>query len=125
MSDDVAYFGLPPGTLNDATAERMRKVLREVWHQRSWQKRMALARATDSEGFTVCEECHKRAPKVHVDHIVRVGKPDGGFLARLFVHPDTGLKVLCVRCHKDKTAIEQLDFFLVKPPRKSKSKKRR
>lgn len=124
MSDDLAYFGLPPGTLTDKTAERMRKVLREVWHLRSWQKKMALARATDAEGFTVCEECHKRAPKVHVDHIIRAGTPDAGFLERLFVHPDHGLKVLCVPCHRDKTAIEQLDFFLVKPPRAKKKKPR-
>lgn len=107
----ASYLGLPPGTLNGATAERARKILRELWHQRSWQKKAALARATDAEGFTVCEQCKRRAPKVHVDHIVKCAEPDAEFLARLFIEP-AHLQVLCLRCHGDKTWCERLDFFV-------------
>lgn len=115
------HFGLPPGTLNDATAERMRKVLREVWHQRSWQKKAALKRAADSEGFQVCELCNRRAPKVHVDHMVACGQPDAGFLQRLFIPPEN-LKVLCVPCHADKTWSERLDLFAYAAKREPKPK---
>lgn len=126
-----SYLGLPVGTLNAATAERARKILRELWHQRSWQKKVALARATDAEGFQVCESCKRRAPKVQVDHIVKCGEPDAEFLQRLFIDPAL-LRVLCIPCHGDKTWCERLDLFAytakrepkVRRPRKA-SKKRR
>ena len=105
-----SYLGLPPGAINEATAERLRKVIREVWHQRSWQKRAALARATDGEGFLWCEQCRQKVPKVHVDHIVKVDQPDASFLQRLFIEPGE-LQVLCVGCHALKTWGERLDLF--------------
>lgn len=108
----ASYLGLPPGTMNAATAERARKILRELWHQRSWQKRAALSRATDVDGFLVCELCKRRAPKVNVDHIVKCGEPDAEFLARLFIDP-VELQVLCLKCHGDKTWCERLDFFSI------------
>lgn len=119
----ASYLGLPPGTLNAATAERARKILRELWHQRSWQKKAALARATDAEGFTVCEECKRRAPKVHVDHIEKCGEPDASFLARLFIEP-AQLKVLCLACHGAKTWCERLDFFSVGKKAQDKADKK-
>lgn len=105
-----SFLGLQPGAMDAATAERMRKVAREVWHQRSWQKKAALKRATDAEGFTHCERCRKIAPKVHVNHKTEVGSPDGGFLARLHC-PPSELEVLCVRCHGAETYVERADYL--------------
>lgn len=126
-----SYFGLPPGVIDSTTAERLRKIIREVWHQRSWQKRAALSRATDAEGFNFCEVCLARVPKVQVDHIAACGEPDALFLQRLFIDPSQ-LRVLCKDCHGLKTWGERLDLFAFvakhapKPrkPRKA-SKKRR
>lgn len=76
--------------------------IRRVWAW-STMRRTAVKRATNAEGFTVCESCKVVAPKVHVDHIVPCGDiMSNGFMKRLNV-PSEGLQVLCPKCHRRKT----------------------
>ncbi len=82
--------------------------IRKVW---AWSKmrRLAIKRATNEEGFIVCEndECGLVTPKANVDHIIPCGnimKP--GYMKRLNC-PSSGLQVLCPKCHRAKTKVER------------------
>lgn len=86
--------------------KRYSSAIRKVW---SWSsaRRLAIKRATNVEGFTVCESCRVVAPKVHVDHIVPCGDiMSDGFMERLNVSSH-GLQVLCPKCHRSKTKKDQ------------------
>lgn len=79
--------------------------IRRVW---SWSKarRIAVKRATDSNGFTHCEKCKEITAKAHVDHIIPCGPiTSPGYFERLNV-PSKGLQVLCKKCHYAKTKKE-------------------
>lgn len=85
--------------------KRINQVVSEVWYQ-SRARRTAVKRCTDKAGFTRCEKCKKRTPKIKVDHITPRGPVDSvGYIERTFC-PSSGLQCLCHPCHKPKTKAE-------------------
>lgn len=87
--------------------KKIRSAIRDVWrYTPAW--RMVVKRCLIADGYSRCEQCQKKCPKVFVDHITRAGEIDGGYLKRMFV-PSTKLMGLCDFCHKAKTKIERLD----------------
>lgn len=92
--------------------KKIRASLRQVWH-RSYARRLCVDRCVGRGGFSYCEKCTKRAPKVLIDHIEKVGDVDDGFIARLFC-PSTGLQGLCKKCHDLKTKQEKASLKLIK-----------
>jgi hypothetical protein len=93
--------------LSPKDVEKIRKAIRQVW---SWSHMWNLVRKRCllPNGFSRCEGCKKRCPKVFVDHIERVGDVDAGFIDRLFC-PSSKLQGLCKECHALKTAQERKD----------------
>lgn len=95
------FDGLTPKLLSQYSS-----AIRKVW---SWShmRRKAVKRATNEDGFIVCELCSKVVPKGHVDHIIPVGSLESeGFFQRLNV-PSDGLRVLCPPCHRAKTKADK------------------
>lgn len=89
-----------------AERKAVHSAIRLVW-QRSLARRLALKRATDADGYFVCEGCGMRAPKVHVDHTDPIGEVGGeGYIRRMFA-PSYFLQVLCPPCHRPKTKRER------------------
>jgi len=87
---------------------KIRTAIRQVW---SWShpKRLCMARAVGRDGFSRCEKCKKKVPKVFADHITPCGDVrDGGFIARMWC-PSNQLQALCKKCHDLKTAQERKD----------------
>lgn len=84
---------------------KIRSAIRQVWH-RSYARLLCAKRCIGKDGFSYCEKCSKKAPKVYIDHIVAVGDVDGGFLERLFC-PSEKLQGLCKKCHDEKTKLER------------------
>lgn len=89
---------------------KIRSAIRQVWH-RSHVRKLCIKRATGKDGFMRCEQCAKKVPKIHVDHIQAVGKVDGGFIKRLFCS-SKGLQALCDKCHRAKTKAEREAFAI-------------
>ena len=87
--------------LNDDDVKKIKKVLRQVWSW-SFSWRLVKKRCDIGGGYSRCEACRKRVPKVYVDHIKAVGTFDDNFIKRLFV-PSNQLQGLCNSCHKVKT----------------------
>lgn len=85
--------------------KKIRAAIRQVWH-RSFVRGLCVKRCTGKDGFSYCESCKKRAPKVFIDHIIKVGDVDSGFIKRLFVS-SKGLRGLCKKCHDLKTKAER------------------
>lgn len=80
---------------------KLRTAIRQVWSW-SYPRRLCVARATQPDGFAVCEQCHQIVPKVYPDHINAVGKFGPGFIEKMFC-PSTDLQALCKKCHAKKT----------------------
>lgn len=91
--------------LGPVETAKIRSAIRLVWH-RSHARQLVVKRCIGDDGFSYCEQCHKRAPKVFIDHIQRVGELDGGFIERLFT-PSQNLQGLCKLCHNEKTKEER------------------
>ena len=91
--------------LSPKDKQKIRSAIRQIWH-RSHARKLCIERVTDDEGFPTCEACGKRVAKITVDHIVRCGELDGGFIQRMFV-PSYGLRALCQSCHNAKTKAER------------------
>lgn len=85
--------------------KRIRTAIRKVWHQ-SYARKLCVDRCVGRGGFSYCEKCKKRSPKVFIDHIENVGDVDSGFIERLFC-PSKGLQGLCKQCHDKKTKEER------------------
>lgn len=85
--------------------KKIREAVRQVWH-RSYARKLVVDRCTGFDGFSFCELCDKRTPKLKVDHIQKVGDVDAGFILRLFV-PSKKLQGLCKECHDMKTKEER------------------
>ena len=87
--------------------QKIRAAIRLVWH-RSYARSIVVKRCVGKDGFSYCEnkKCGKRAPKIFIDHIVRVGDLNGGFIKRLFT-PLKNLQGLCKKCHDAKTKEER------------------
>jgi len=106
MEKNVKKFKLPK------LESWLRTKLRRISIQ--WPaKNEALKRARAERGKYQCAECNKLFPhkKVHVDHLksvinIKTGFTDWNeFISRLFVDID-GLQILCLRCHDNKTFLE-------------------
>lgn len=80
---------------------RIKTALRQVWSW-SYSRRLVVARCLAKNGFSFCELCKKKCPKVFIDHITPIGTFDGEYIQRLFV-PSDQLQGLCKECHKVKT----------------------
>lgn len=87
--------------LGPKDSDRLRIAIRKVW---SWShaRKLCIARATQKDGFAVCELCKKKAPRVYADHRLPVGEFGPGFIERMFV-PSSALDALCKQCHDRKT----------------------
>lgn len=84
---------------------KIRGAIRLVW-QRSLARKIVVDRCTGFDGYSYCEKCLERAPKIFIDHILNVGDVDEGFIARLFCSSDK-LQGLCKKCHDPKTKKEK------------------
>jgi hypothetical protein len=85
---------------------KLASAIRKVWSW-SYPRRLAIKRCLDKQGFTRCEKCKKRTPRIKVDHIIPCGPVDSdGFIKRLFV-PSSGLQCLCKKDHDAKTKLEK------------------
>lgn len=82
--------------------------LRKVWSW-SFSRRLVVQRCIGRGGFSYCEKCKKRSPKIFVDHTKPVGAFDNEYAHRLFV-PSTKMKGLCKECHKEKTKRDLVDI---------------
>lgn len=116
--------------LGPSDIKRIRSAIRMVWHW-SWPRKLCANRALGKDGFSKCEKCKKRAPKVFIDHIVPVGNVDAGFIVRLWC-PSNGLQALCKKCHDEKTkeerkldaSIREVDSYLSTAPTQEKGRKK-
>ena len=90
--------------------KKIRNAIRQVWH-RSHVRKLCVNRCIGKDGFSYCEKCKKRSPKVFIDHITKVGEVDGGFIKRLFT-PSKNLQGLCKKCHDLKTKEERAEAAL-------------
>lgn len=85
---------------------QLRSAIRQVW---SWSEpcRIVRKRCLIAGGFSRCEQCKKKVPKVFVDHIKVMGSIFGeGYIERMGC-PSTELQGLCKKCHDAKTAVER------------------
>lgn len=95
----------PTDGFGPSERKKIDSAIRQVWY-RSKARATAVKRCMDKKGFTKCEKCKKRTPKIKVDHIVPCGPVDSdGFVTRLFC-PSSGLQCWCHACHKPKTNAE-------------------
>ncbi len=76
--------------------------LRMVWRNRSEARKICVRRADIGGGYSRCEGCKKKVPKVFIDHIEPCGVLDSGFIERLSCASE-GLQALCSPCHRTKT----------------------
>ena len=90
--------------------------LRRTWG-RSVQRQSALKAAKISYGNYKCAKCGKayRRKDIQVDHKIPVGRFVNFdlYIERLFC-PTSGLDVLCVKCHKTKTAKDRKNMIIKK-----------
>ncbi len=86
---------------NEKDKERVRIALRKVWAW-SYSRKLCLERAIGPDGFSICEQCKTKAPKVYPDHIKPIGEVDTLIIERMFI-PSTQMQALCKKCHGEKT----------------------
>lgn len=96
----------PVDGLSPKDIAKIRGAIRLVWH-RSHARKLCVKRCIGLDGFSYCEQCGEKSPKVFIDHRIRVGDVDAGFIERLFCS-SMGLQALCSNCHKIKTKEERL-----------------
>jgi hypothetical protein len=85
--------------------KKIRAAIRQVWSW-SYPRRLVVQRCLIAEGFSKCELCKKKCPKIFVDHLNPVGDVDSGFIERLFISSEN-LQGLCKKCHDQKTKDER------------------
>jgi hypothetical protein len=91
--------------LGPTEIKKLRNACRLVWH-RSHVRKICVQRSIGKDGFHRCELCKKKTPQIKIDHKIKVGDLDGGFIKRLFC-PSSGLQALCKHCHDAKTKEER------------------
>lgn len=91
--------------LSPKDVQKIRSAIRQIWH-RSYPRKLCVNRAIRKNGFSYCEQCEKKVPKVYIDHKINVGDVDAGFIIRLFC-PSKDLQALCKKCHDAKTKLER------------------
>lgn len=85
---------------------RIRSALRDVWRY-SKAHQIVVRRCLIKDGYSRCEKCKEKCPKVLVDHIQPCGTPaDPLYIGRLMV-PSKKLQGLCKKCHDKKTSVER------------------
>lgn len=86
---------------------RIRTALRQVWSW-SYPRKLVVQRCLNKNNdLSTCESCgDKQCPKIYVDHIMKVGDVDAGFIKRLWT-PSKNLQGLCKKCHDTKTKEER------------------
>jgi len=94
------------GGLGPAEIAKIRQVNRQLWQRSSLARKIVVKRCLLSDGFSKCETCGEVCPKVAVDHTIKVGDVDGGFLDRLWVSSNE-MTGLCKRCHDIKGNCEK------------------
>jgi 5-methylcytosine-specific restriction endonuclease McrA len=95
----------PCDGLGPRERKKIDQAIRQTWY-RCKARQLCVKRNTDSEGYTVCQSCRLRTPKLKIDHIIPCGPVDSdGFIKRLFCS-SSGLQGLCHECHKKKTKQE-------------------
>lgn len=99
--------------------KRLRSAIRNVWrYSHPWK--LVTQRCLLPDGFSKCEGCKKKCPKVFVDHIQNVGDVDSGnYILRMWT-PSKNLQGLCKKCHDAKTKLERQANKKEKAPRKRK-----
>ena len=95
----------PTDGLGPLEIKKIRGAVRLVWY-RCKAHQLVVKRCTKADGYTYCERCLGRTPKLKVDHIVPVGDLDDGFIPRLMVG-SVGLQGWCKDCHDEKTKQER------------------
>lgn len=92
--------------LSPTDRKKLHAACRKVWAW-SYPKKLCLQRAIGKDGFSRCEGCKRKVPKVFADHIEPVGEVGSpGYLERLFC-PSSNLQALCKKCHDKKTREEK------------------
>lgn len=84
---------------------KVRAAVRDVWRH-SLPHKLVRDRCSLKDGYSKCELCRKKVPKIFVNHKITVGDVDEGFLKRMFVSADL-LEGICDPCHKPITAAER------------------
>lgn len=88
--------------LNDDDIKKIKRVLRQAWSW-SYSRRLVIKRCDIGGGYSRCEGCKKKVPKIFVDHIEAIGTFDPKtYILRSFV-PSRFMQGLCQPCHKVKT----------------------
>ena len=99
--------------------KKLREAIQVVWH-RCHARALVVKRCTGKDGFTYCEKCKARTPKLKIDHIKARGLPtDGDYIARVFC-PSKELMGMCKWCHDLKTKMERDAIAPANPKRKKK-----
>lgn len=98
--------------LNENDIKKIKKALRQVW---SWShsRRLVAKRCDLGGGYSRCEHCKKKCPKIFIDHIKAVGTYDKNYIDRLFVSSDK-MQGLCNDCHKVKTKVDLKEISTAK-----------
>ena len=95
----------PKDGLGPHEIKKIRSALRRVW-QYGYARGLVKKRCIREDGFSYCEKCGGCTPALKVDHIVKCGEVNGGYIKRLFV-PSSKLQGLCHPCHRAKTKAER------------------
>lgn len=103
----MAKKNKPCDGLGPYEVAKIRSAVRQVWH-RSLSRKNAVKRCTGEDGFTYCEVCKVRTPKIKIDHTIAVGDVNAGYIKRMFVN-SKGLVGMCNECHKFKTKQERAE----------------
>lgn len=101
--------------------DRLRKAIRQVWQWTSVARKNCIKRATNAEGFGVCEnpECRKIVPKVTVDHNEVMGDPrEPGYIVRMYCGSEK-LTALCLSCHAKKSRLEKKEAMKARQDREA------
>lgn len=95
--------------MNKTVINYVKSALRRTWG-RSKQRQSCLRAAKVAYGQYKCEKCNGifRRKNIEVDHIIAIGRFNdfNNYIEKLFC-ATSGLRVLCVGCHKIKTSSDR------------------
>ena len=91
--------------LNEIDLKRIGQALRKAWGW-SYSRKLVIDRCLIAGGFSRCERCKKKVPRIFVDHIKPCGSIDVDIIKRMFI-PSKDLMGLCSICHSVKTRADR------------------